>query len=228
MSHHRSIALKALAGVIFTPLFYGTAIFLSAGTLRYWEAWVFLIVFSIATALLTFDVSKHDPELLERRMHIGPAAETRPVQKLAVALALFALFLTMVVPAFDHRFGWSQVPPWLIVFGDCGVILSYLIFFWVMRENSFAAATIQVAKGQRVISTGPYAIVRHPMYAGALVLMIGIPLALGSYWALLVVLAGLPGLHLRIVDEETCLVKDLEGYVDYRHRIRYRMIPGIY
>src|SRR5262249_45723742 len=161
-------------------------------------------------------------------MHIGPAAETRPVQKLAVALALFALFLTMVVPAFDHRFRWSQVPPWLIVFGDCGVILSYLIFFWVMRENSFAAATIQVAQGQKVISTGPYAIVRHPMYAGALVLMIGIPLALGSYWALLVLLAGLPGLHLRIVDEEKCLVKDLEGYADYRDRIRYRMIPGIY
>src|SRR5262249_19733271 len=228
MSHHRSIALKALAGVIFTPLFYGTAIFLSAGTLRYWEAWVFLIVFSIATALLTFDVWKHDPALLERRMQIGPAAETRPVQKLAVTLALTALFLTMIISAVDHRYGWSQVPPWLVVLGDCCVILSYGIFFWVMRENSFAAATVQVAQGQKVISTGPYSTVRHPMYAGALVLMAGIPLALGSYWALLVMLAGLPGLHLRIVDEENCLAADLEGYAEYRDRVRYRLIPGVY
>jgi protein-S-isoprenylcysteine O-methyltransferase Ste14 len=134
----------------------------------------------------------------------------------------------MVVPGLDHRWGWSSVPVWLVLLANAGVILSFAIFFVVMKQNSYAAATIRVEAGQPLVSTGIYGIVRHPMYSGALILMVCMPLALGSYWTLLVLILALPVLVWRILNEENVLTRDLAGYTEYCRKVRYRLIPGIW
>ncbi len=222
------LKLKVFLGVLATPLVFAVPIFLAAWTLNYWEAWVFLAVFSTATALHTIDLSLNDPELLKRRMRVGPGAERRPAQRIIMVIILMSFFLLPVVSGLDHRFGWSNVPAGLAILGDALISLAYIVFYIVFKENRFASATIEVAEGQQVSSTGLYGIVRHPMYAGALLLMIGIPLALGSYWALLVLVVAFPALHWRIVDEERCLVTDLAGYREYCSKVNYRLIPGVY
>lgn len=223
-----NLALKTWLGIITTPIFFGVPIFLAAGTLDYWEAWVFLSLLTIVTALYALDLLKNDPETLKRRMKVGPAAEERPAQRIIMVLFIFVFSLLPIVSGLDHRNGWSEVPVWLVVVGDVLVALSYFVFCVVLRQNRFAAATIQLAEGQKVISTGLYGIVRHPMYAGALVLMVGIPLALGSYWALCVIPIALPALHWRMVDEEKFLMTELDGYKEYCDKVRFRLIPGVY
>jgi protein-S-isoprenylcysteine O-methyltransferase Ste14 len=134
----------------------------------------------------------------------------------------------LVFPALDHQFGWSPVPPYVSVAGDALVALGFLFIFFVFAENSYGASTIQVAEGQRVISTGPYALVRHPMYAGALVMLIGIPLALDSWWGLVVLLFMTPVLVWRLLDEEKFLSRNLPGYVEYQRKVQYRLVPFIW
>jgi protein-S-isoprenylcysteine O-methyltransferase Ste14 len=210
------------------PVVVGAALFLPAGTFDYWQAWAFAGVFFACTLAITVWMAVADPELLERRMSAGPAAEREPAQKVIMALAFVAFAGVAVVPALDRRFGWSTVPAWVAILGDVLVALSYVGFYFVFRENSYGAATIQVAEGQRVISTGPYAAVRHPMYAGALVLLFAMPLALGSWWGLVASAATVPVLAWRIVDEERFLSENLPGYTDYRQRVRYRLVPGVW
>jgi protein-S-isoprenylcysteine O-methyltransferase Ste14 len=222
------LALKAWLGVLATPIIFGVLIFLPAGTLDYWKAWVFIAVFSVATALHTLELLKNDPEVLKRRMRAGPGAEQRPAQRIIMVFVMISFLLLPVISGFDHRYGWSHVPVWLVVIGDCLIALSYLVFYIVLKENRFASATIQVAEGQSLASRGLYGIVRHPMYAGAVLLMLAIPLALGSYWSLLVLLVALPALHWRILDEEKCLTADLQGYQEYCGKVKYRLIPGLY
>jgi protein-S-isoprenylcysteine O-methyltransferase Ste14 len=132
------------------------------------------------------------------------------------------------VPGLDRRFGWSAVPAWAVVLGDLLVAIGFLLIFVVYRENTFTGATIQVAPGQTVISTGPYAIVRHPMYASGALYMFGIPLALASYWSYLALAAMMPFLLWRLLDEERILTRDLPGYVDYQRRVRHRLVPFIW
>ena len=134
----------------------------------------------------------------------------------------------LVVPALDHRVGWSQMPPYLALAGDGLVVFGWLAIYFVFRENSFTSATVELAPDQRVISTGPYARVRHPMYAGALVMLLGIPMALGSWWGVLVVAVILPALIWRLLDEEKFLARNLPGYVDYQEKVRYRLITGLW
>lgn len=228
MNVDNKLAIKALLGVLATPIIFGLLLFLPAGTFNYWEGWVFIAVFSIATALHSLDLLINDPEVLKRRMRAGPGFEKRPAQRIIMVFVMISFLLLPVIAGIDHRNGWSEVPTWLVLLGDALVSLSYVVFYIVLKENRFAAATIQVAEGQTVSSTGLYGIVRHPMYAGAVVLMLGIPLALGSYWSLLASLVAFPALHWRIVDEEKCLVTDLKGYQEYRNKVRYRLIPGLY
>src|SRR5262245_40289068 len=154
------IALAVLALVM------GLLLFIPAGSLRYWQAWVYLSIFIGASALVTLYLMKRDPALLERRMRGGPLAEKRPAPKLAMLGASIGFVALLVVPGLDCRYGWSAVPLGAVVAGNALVAIGFLVIFLVYRENSFTAATIQLAEGQRVISTGPYAIVRHPMYAG--------------------------------------------------------------
>lgn len=210
------------------PIIMGVLIFLPAGTLDYWQAWLFGAVFVLCTFVLTVWLAIADPALLERRMNAGPGAEKETTQKTIVVFLFVAFAGAAVVPALDHRFGWSDVPTSVVILGDLLVVISYVGFYFVLRENTYAAATIQMAEGQRVISTGPYARVRHPMYLGAILLMVGIPLALSSWWGLVASLAVFPALVWRILDEERFLVSNLPGYAEYRRQVRSRLVPFVW
>jgi len=206
----------------------GILLFLPAWTFNYWQAWVFIIVFMLAANALGIFLSLKDQALLERRKNVGPKAEQNTVQKIIMFIAVFALIGLFVFSAFDHRFGWSTMPVYVSVVGEVLVVVGFVIFYFVFKENSFGASNIQTEAGQKVISTGPYAILRHPMYAGVLVLLIGIPLALGSFWCLFILAVALPGLVLRILDEEKLLKKELPGYPEYMNKLRYRLVPYIW
>lgn len=203
-------------------------IFLPAWTLRYWQGWAFLATFAAASTALTVYMAAYDKKLLERRLHAGPWAETETSQKIIVALVMLGFVAFLVFPALDHRFGWSPVPAYVSIIGNVLIALGFLFIFFVLRENSYAASTIQIAEGQRVISTGPYAVVRHPMYSGALLLVIGAPLALDSWYGLLGILVILPVLIWRLTDEENFLTRNLPGYAEYKSKVRWRLIPALF
>jgi len=203
-------------------------LFIPAGTLSYWQAWVFLAVFAVSSQALGIYFLAHDRKLVERRMKIGPVAEQRPVQKIISALFMLGFVGFLVLPAFDHRFGWSPVAPVLSILANAIIVLSFVLFFLVMQSNSYAASTIQVEEGQPVVSTGPYAYVRHPMYSGALLLLAAMPLALGSWLSVLLLVPFFPVLAWRILDEEDFLRKNLPGYAEYMRRVQYRLVPQVW
>jgi len=217
-----SLSLAVLA-VIMATLLFGCA-----GTLCYWQAWVYLVLFVGLSGIITFDLLRRDPALLERRMKGGPTAEPRRLQRLIMAGASLGFISLLVIPALDFRYGWSFVPAIAVVVGNVLFVIGFGFIGRVYRENSYTSATIEVAAGQRVIDTGPYAIVRHPMYASALLYLIGTPLALGSYWGLLGLAFMVPFLVWRLLDEEHLLVQELPGYTAYQTRVRHRLIPGLW
>jgi protein-S-isoprenylcysteine O-methyltransferase Ste14 len=203
-------------------------VFAAAGTLRYWQAWTFLAVYFAASLAITLDLIRNDPALLARRMSGGPFAEKEPAQKLIMSATSLGFIGLLVLPAVDHRLGWSDLPGWAAIAGDVIMLLGWLGIFFVFRENSFASAVIESAADQRLISSGPYAWVRRPMYAAALVMLLGMPLALGSAWGVLLVLALVPLLIWRLMDEERFLVNHLPGYCEYQGSVRYRLLPLIW
>jgi len=223
-----SLHKKAFGGLAILLLVMASLVFAAAGTLRYWQAWTFLAVYFAASLAITFYLIRKDRALLARRMSGGPFAEKEPVQRLIMSGTSLGFIGLLVLPAVDHRLGWSDLPGWAAIAGDVIMLLGWLGIFFVFRENSFASATIESAADQRVISTGPYARVRHPMYAAALVMLLGMPLALGSSWGVLLVLALVPLLIWRLVDEERFLVNHLPGYREYQGRVRYRLLPLIW
>ena len=201
------------------------ALFAPAGSLRFWQGWLFGCIFVGASLAIGTYFLKHDPELVERRMTVGPKAEIEPAQKVIMVVITVGFFLLMVLPGFDYRWHWSSVPSWLVLVANGFVALSFVIFFVVLKQNSYAASTVRVEAGQPVISTGAYAIVRHPLYSGALLLLIVTPLALGSNWTLPVVVLLIPVLVWRLIEEERFLLRNLPGYADYCRRTPYRLIP---
>ena len=216
-----------VAQSVFGLAAFGALLFLPAGTLDYWQAWVFLAVFSIAS-LSTVYWLKKDPAALERRMHAGPAAETRTVQKV-VAAGVYVLFSALLVfSALDHRFGWSPVPAAVSLTGDALVAIGLGIAIFTVIENRYAAATVTVEEGQKVVSTGLYGLVRHPMYIGATIMMAGIPLALDSRWGLAVLIPCLFGVAFRIRDEEKMLTNELSGYREYTQKVHRRLVPYVW
>jgi protein-S-isoprenylcysteine O-methyltransferase Ste14 len=219
---------KAFGGLLILFLVMASLLFVAAGTLRYWEAWIFLAVYFTASLAITFYLMKNDPALLARRMSGGPFAEKEPVQKIIMFFTSLGFIGLIVLPAIDHRFGWSHMPPSVALAGDVLVVLGWLGILFVFRENSFSSATIELAADQQVISTGPYALIRHPMYAAALVMLLGIPIALGSWWGVLIIVAIIPALIWRLLDEERFLARNLPGYVAYQDRVRYRLLPLIW
>jgi protein-S-isoprenylcysteine O-methyltransferase Ste14 len=223
-----SLTARAIAGLVKLLVILGLCLFLPAGSLRFWQAWLFVAVFGGASLLTTVYFLRKDPDLIERRLQIGPTAENRPIQKVIVAFIRPLFLLLLLIPGLDHRFGWSRVPTWLVIAADFALLLGYVIIFFVFKANSFTAGVVTVAPTQRVISTGPYAVVRHPMYSGGLLVMLTTPIALSSWWGLPVTLAMLVGLVLRLQDEEKLLREQLPGYEEYYHRVRYRLIPGIW
>jgi protein-S-isoprenylcysteine O-methyltransferase Ste14 len=223
-----SLNTRAWFSLAVVVLAMGLLVFVPAGTLSYWQAWVYLSIFTGASILTTLYLIRHDPALLERRMKGGPMAERQPTQKLIMLGASVGFVGLLVVPALDVRFGWSAMSSGVVLLGDALLIAGFYFIWIVYRENTFTSATIEVAKDQKVVSTGPYAVVRHPMYAGGLLYLLGTPLALGSYWGLVVFGAVVPLLLWRLFDEERFLSRNLPGYTEYRKRVRHRLVPFVW
>lgn len=224
----RNLEAKAWLALAVLTVVMAFLVFVPAGTVHYWQAWVYLAIFAGVSALTTLDLIRTDQALLERRMRGGPTAEKQPTQKVIMLSMSIGFIALLVVPALDHRFGWSAVPLGGVVAGDLLVALGFYLIFLVYRENTFTSATIEVAENQKVISTGPYARVRHPMYASAILYLLGTPLALGSYWGLVPVVAMMPFLVWRLLAEERFLARNLAGYTDYQQRIRHRLVPFVW
>jgi protein-S-isoprenylcysteine O-methyltransferase Ste14 len=207
---------------------FGLILFLPAGTLNYWQAWVFIAVFTAATIVPTIHLYKTNPAALQRRMHAGPRAETRTAQKVIITVAFVAIFVLVAFSGLDHRMGWSTVPVWVCLLGDVLVAVGLGIAMLVITQNGYAASTVTVEEGQQVVSGGVYKFIRHPMYVGNLIMMFGMPLALGSYWALLFVVPDVVVIIARILDEEKLLIQELPGYNEYAQRVRYRLMPNVW
>jgi protein-S-isoprenylcysteine O-methyltransferase Ste14 len=221
-------ALQSAATSIIGFAAFLLMVFWPAGTFDYWRGWAFIAVFAAATLLPSTYLAATNPAALKRRMQAGPAAETRPLQKVIITIAFLSIGAMIVVSASDFRFGWSSVPAAVSVVGDVLVAVGLLIAMITTIQNGYAAANIKVESDQTVVSTGFYALVRHPMYFGNVVMMIGIPLALGSYWGLLFVVPGLAVLATRILDEEKVLAHELTGYREYEQRVHYRLVPYVW
>lgn len=203
-------------------------LFLPAWSIHYWQAWIYIVLFGLCVTAITWWLQRHDPELLRRRLAVGPRAEKDPRQKLIQTIASLAFIAMFVVPGFDHRRRWSTIPTGVVLLGDLLVVLGLWIVFLTFRENSYTSAVIETSAGQPVVSTGPYSAVRHPMYAGALLMLLGTPLALGSWWGLVPFLILLLTIIWRLLDEERFLACDLQGYEAYRAKVRHRLMPYIW
>ncbi len=222
------IAVKGSVSAFLALVAFGSMLFLPAGTLHYWQAWVFLAVFAVSTWIPSVYLLRTNPAALERRMRGGPLAETRTLQRIVISVMFICFPAMFVVSALDHRFGWSPVPSTVSFVGAALVAIGLGIAMLVVIQNAYAAATVTVESEQTLVSTGLYRLVRHPMYTGNVILLVGIPLALGSYWGLVLVLPGLIALVLRIRDEEALLEQELNGYRDYEQQVHYRLVPYLW
>jgi protein-S-isoprenylcysteine O-methyltransferase Ste14 len=221
--YRQAILQGAFGLVFFIALVFGTA-----GTWNYWQGWAFLAVFAMSTIAFTVYLTLYDKPLLERRLKAGPWHERERSQKIVVSLIMIAFFAFIVLPILDYRYRLSPVPAWVSIVGDAIIVLSYLAIFWVIKTNSWAASNIRVEADQKVIDTGPYAYVRHPMYAGAVWLFVGIPLALGSWWSVGLLIPFSAVLLWRLLDEERILARDLPGYAEYLRKVKDRLIPHVW
>lgn len=219
------LAVDALLRTLAMLLVMALLIFLPAGTWQYWQAWVFCGTFFSATLVVSLYFLFRDPDFIRRRLKWR---EPERRQQIGQSILGFFFLFGLVLAGLDHRYGWSHVPVALVLLGDAGILMSFFFIARVFQANPFAASTVEVESGQQVITTGPYAIVRHPMYLGALPLFLSIPLALGSYWALLAYAPCIVGIILRILNEEAVLLRDLPGYADYTRTVRWRLIPHVW
>ena len=224
----KNVNLKACIGAFVLLAVTAGVIFGSAWTLNYWQAWVFLAAFFGPAFAITINLMKTDPKLLERRITVGPTDEKETSQKIIQSLAQASFLLVIIFPVLDHRFGWSTVPLSITILGDMLIVIGFYIVFLVFSENTYASALIEVATEQKVVSTGPYAWVRHPMYIGALILLVGTPLALGSWWGVLTIIPITAVLVWRLLDEERVLARDLPGYLEYKRQVKYRLVPFVW
>jgi protein-S-isoprenylcysteine O-methyltransferase Ste14 len=223
-----ALARNTLSRLVFFQIFILVVVLVPAWTLHFWQAWLFWIVFTAAQFAITLYFLRTDPHLIENRLRAGPRAESRPAQKLILFFAVILAGALVILPGLDHRFGWSAVPLPLVLLGDLGVVAGMSITFFVFRANTHAAGTVRVEENQRVISTGLYGLVRHPMYLGALILFIAAPLALGSFWTLLLVPPLIAVLAARLLDEERFLRANLPGYAAYCEKTRFHLIPFLW
>ena len=220
--------LTAVGGVLAMLVGIAVAIFLTAWSLDYWQAWVFVAVLFISTLALVVDWMINDPAMLEKRMSARASDEGRGGQRLVQAFRPLGILVVFLLPVLDHRFGWSHVPPWLSLAGDGLIALGMYLVILVFRENTFASPLVEIGAEQTVISTGPYAVVRHPMYSAALIWFAGVPLALGSAWGLLLVVPLALVLAWRLLDEEQLLSRELPGYAEYKAKVSKRLAPLVW
>ena len=216
------VAITRLAGFF---LVMGLILFGTAGSLAYWQAWIYLLIMGGWAFLVGIYLIRNDPALFERRMRMK---EREAVQKKIVFSSFLYIGLLFVLPALNFRFGWSITPVWAVIAGDIIIVLGFWIFDRVLRENSFASRVIEVEQGQKVIDSGPYATVRHPMYLGVTLIYAFTPLALGFWWMVLPALSIIPILAVRIRNEEQVLARDLPGYGEYLQKVKYCLLPGVW
>jgi protein-S-isoprenylcysteine O-methyltransferase Ste14 len=224
-SARRGLARKAVRIGLAAFLALSAMFFIPAGTLAYWEAWLYMGTLLIPMVFVVRYLLRHSPQLLERRFQ---ARERERTQIGVQTIGTFFLLAAFILPGLDHRWGWSSVPAAVVIVADLLVLLGYGVIVRVFMENEFASRTVVVVEGQQVVSTGLYGIVRHPMYVGVIVFYLASPVALGSWWALLPAAIIVPMLVIRIVNEEQVLERELTGYTEYRHQVRYRLVPGIW
>lgn len=224
----KNLLVRTWLGFAFLMVVLALTLFLSAGSLAYWQAWFYLADFALCTILITAYLIKNDRELLEGRVKAGPVAETQKSQQIIQGLASLFFLGLFIVPGLDYRYGWSHVPSVLSIIADGFVALGFYFVFLVFKENTYTRATIEVSEEQKVITTGPYALVRHPMYAGASVLLLATPIALGSWVALPFAIPIILVVTVRLLDEEKFLSANLNGYDAYRQKVRYRLVPYIW
>src|SRR5712692_7720339 len=222
MATPRSLKTRLLLRSLIAVAFVAVILFIPAGSLRYFQGWVFMAILFLPMPITSVYFLKRDPQLVERRLR---TQEKISEQKTIIRWVQLVAFGSSAIPGLDYRFGWSRVPLWLTILSQVFVFAGYLITLWVMNENSFASRTVQVEEGQKVISTGPYRLVRHPMYSGAVLMLLFTPLALGSWWALPGFLLVIPLIVFRLLNEEKMLCRDLPGYSDYCLRTRSRLLP---
>jgi protein-S-isoprenylcysteine O-methyltransferase Ste14 len=220
-----TLAQKTIIGLIQLIIGLGVMLFVPAWAMDFWQAWVYIFIFGASIALISAYLYKNDPKLLERRLNRKEKDKSQQGIQRYIFMTYIAIF---VLPSLDHRFLWSDVPLLVVIAADVLVALGYFIIFLVLKENPFAAATIELTLDQKVIATGPYAVIRHPMYSGAVVMLLGTPLALGSWWGLLVFILITFIIVWRLLEEEKFLSKGLSGYKEYCQKVRYRLVPFIW
>lgn len=218
-------AINAILRIVVGIPIIGALFFLPAGTLNYWQAWVWLATLFIPMGISLVYLVRMDPALLERRTRTN---EMRPEQRRIIMASTVYLLVIFILPGFDVRYGWSNVPAWLCLAADGVVLASYLLYLLVLKINTFASRIVEVEEGQQVITSGPYALVRHPMYLAMILMMTASPLALGSYWAMIPSILFILLLAARAKNEEELLQKELKGYNEYMQKTRYRLFPGIW
>jgi protein-S-isoprenylcysteine O-methyltransferase Ste14 len=224
----REIKSKSFLGIFFLLGLLWLGLFLPAGSLNYWQAWIYWLIFLVAVSLVTIYLMKKDLKLLESRLKSGPIAEEEKSQKIIQFFASVFFVLIFIESGFDHHYQWSNIPFPLVLIGDVFVTIGFIIIFLVFKENSYASSLIETSSNQEVITTGPYRIVRHPMYSGGLLLIFFTPFALGSYWALLFTIPLFVVIVFRLLDEEKFLIKNLTGYKEYCEKTHHRLIPLIW
>jgi protein-S-isoprenylcysteine O-methyltransferase Ste14 len=222
------LIFQSTGTLLIGTLLLGLLIFLPAGTFNFWQAWVLIAVFMVTVSVFGLYFTIKDPALMERRKQAGPAAEQSTLQKIVATLAFMSLVGTFILGGLDHRFGWSHMPSFVVWGGDVLVVVSFFLYYLVFKANSFGASNIRVEENQKVSSTGPYALVRHPMYSVGVLLFVAIALGLGSWWTLLLIVVAIPVLVLRILDEEKVLEKELAGYSEYEQKVHYRLLPYLW
>lgn len=217
--------LKVAAVYLAAAAVIALVLFVPAGTLDYWQAWLYMAAVLIPALFVIIYFMIRDPAFLERRFR---TREKEAKQRFVIRFALAVFIIAFIIPGLDRRYGWSLVPPEISIAADVLVLAGYLFVFEVFRENSYAGRTVQVDEGQKVVTTGLYSVVRHPMYAGQLVLYLATPLALGSYVAMVPFLFNIPVYILRIQNEEEVLRKELAGYKEYCEKTKYRLVPFVW
>jgi len=225
IKNSKNFWLKALLLLALTVVVTGLLLFLPAGSLKYWQAWLFMGVLFIPFIFVVLYLIMNDPELIERRLRFK---EKEAGEKLIIKLSQVIFFIGILVPGFDYRFGWSHVPVWLVILSDTVIFLGYMLVFLTFKENSYASRIVEVEKKQKLCMTGPYAVVRHPMYAGIIPMYVCVPIALGSYYALIFFVPVVGVIFYRIFDEEKILSRNLKGYKQYMNKVKYRLIPGVW
>jgi protein-S-isoprenylcysteine O-methyltransferase Ste14 len=222
------LIIKSFAGLLFLLFIMGIALFVPYRSFNYNLAWLYLFVFTVSVISITVYLFLFDKHLLKSRLAAGPIAETRTTQKIVQSVAGVAFLGIFVLSAFDHKYKWSHVPLLFSYLADLICAIAFVILFYVFKQNTYLSATIGVQEKQQVISSGLYKIVRHPMYAGASILLLFTPIALGSYYGLLCVLILVAVIIYRAFDEEKDLKQNLAGYKEYCQKVKYRLVPFVY